>query len=80
MNGVHGVAAPPCRFCADESVARIGLSDGCIAFPDDHEQDVCLHHYRKAQPLGGSHLLRDYTYFRQLRGLSLERSRNGDAD
>jgi hypothetical protein len=50
-----------CRFGDGEAVALITLDRGCVAYPDDREQALCLHHLVRAQPLGGLYLTRDLT-------------------
>jgi len=52
---------PQCRFTDGEAVARFALDKGCFCYPDDREQDLCLHHIVKATPLGGMKLIVDYT-------------------
>jgi hypothetical protein len=37
------------------------MSEGCVAYPDLPNQDLCHHHARKAQPRGGMRLVADYT-------------------
>ena len=45
-----------CRFgpdgCIDRPVVCVALSEGCICFPDDREQLLCLHHAMRSTPLG----------------------------
>lgn len=44
---------PSCRFGDSyPAVLRIRLSAGCIGYPDDREQDVCLHHAMRVTPIG----------------------------
>jgi hypothetical protein len=50
-----------CHFCTQEAVGRFTLSDGCVAFPNDKEQDLCFHHAMKATPLGTIDLIQDYS-------------------
>jgi len=52
---------PRCRFCKDEAIARAGFSDGCFCYPNDREQDLCLHHYMRATPLGDMSMIEDYS-------------------
>jgi hypothetical protein len=52
---------PHCRFGDGEAIGRFALSDGCVAFPEDREQDLCWHHARRATPLGSFELIADYT-------------------
>jgi hypothetical protein len=41
-----------CRMCGDEAVAVFHFSRGCVCFPHDQEQALCLQHIIKAEPLG----------------------------
>lgn len=41
-----------CSLDANPPVAIVELSAGCIAFPDDREQLLCLHHVMRAEPRG----------------------------
>jgi hypothetical protein len=50
-----------CRFGDGEAVAVVALDRGCIAYPDDTEQALCLHHFARARPLGGMRLVADLT-------------------
>lgn len=50
-----------CRFCSTEPIARAAFDQGCFCYPDDREQDLCLHHYMRATPLGTMTLVADYT-------------------
>jgi hypothetical protein len=50
-----------CRFCQDNAVVKVYLSKGCICYPDDHEQDLCIQHLKRATPLGTMELVEDYT-------------------
>jgi hypothetical protein len=50
-----------CRFGDGEAVAVVALERGCIAYPDDREQALCLHHLFRARPLGGMLLAADLT-------------------
>ena len=52
---------PLCRFGDDEAIGRFSLSQGCIVYPDDREQDLCSHHALRATPLGTFRLIADYT-------------------
>lgn len=54
---------PQCSMpgCGAEAIARFELSAGCVARPGDREQDLCLHHTMRAEPLGSMKLLWDYT-------------------
>lgn len=45
-------APPLCRFGDCDAMVRVDLSDGCIAYPTDREQDLCINHYHWATPLG----------------------------
>lgn len=50
-----------CRFCGRPAIARFYLSRGCVCYPDDREQDLCLHHAVRATPIGSFELIWDYT-------------------
>jgi hypothetical protein len=39
-----------CRFCSDPVFE---LSAGCVCYPDDRYQALCMQHVIKATPLGG---------------------------
>jgi hypothetical protein len=41
------VRLPPCRFGDGEAIYRVAVPDGCLCYPDDREQDLCLHHYHR---------------------------------
>lgn len=43
---------PICRFCDDFAVGLFEMSDGCVCFPEDREQWLCMQHALKATPLG----------------------------
>lgn len=49
----------PCRFCGDKALAvgRWAMSEGCVCYPDDREQDLCAQHAIRATPLGDMVLL-----------------------
>jgi len=50
-----------CRFCDDEAVAKYTFSNGCVCYPEDREQNLCLQHIVKSNPLGSMVLIEDYT-------------------
>jgi hypothetical protein len=50
-----------CRFRDGPAIGRFALDRGCVAYPDDREQDLCAHHIRRATPLGSFELVEDYT-------------------
>lgn len=52
---------PQCRFGDGPAVARFKLSRGCVAHPEDREQDLCTHHAIRARALGSFELIADYT-------------------
>jgi hypothetical protein len=52
---------PACRFCGQPALGRFTMSAGCVCKPDDREQDLCLHHTMRANPLGSMQLIADYT-------------------
>jgi hypothetical protein len=40
-----------CRFGdGDVAVVRVALNEGCLAYPDDREQVLCLNHFHKMTP------------------------------
>jgi|HubBroStandDraft_6_1064221.scaffolds.fasta_scaffold3599170_2 hypothetical protein len=41
-----------CSLCGTESVVRVALSDGCQAWPDDREQELCGQHLMSICPIG----------------------------
>jgi hypothetical protein len=50
-----------CRFNDSEAVAVFAMSEGCVCFPDDREQALCMQHIVRATPLGEMTLIRDLT-------------------
>jgi hypothetical protein len=52
---------PQCSFGDGEVICRVALPRGCIARPDDREQELCWHHLLKSQPIGGIALVEYYT-------------------
>jgi hypothetical protein len=56
---------PKCRFDDFEADMRIYLSDGCVGFPDDREQDVCATHWRKSTPHGSKCTIAVYSEWAQ---------------
>jgi hypothetical protein len=54
-------APVPCRQCGDPAAAVFALPQGCVVYPDDREQALCVHHALRATPLGdeGMTLVRD---------------------
>lgn len=45
----------PCRFgCREPAVATLATPRGCLCFPDDREQTLCLHHAMRATAPGAS--------------------------
>jgi hypothetical protein len=49
-----------CRFCDQKAITKYELSDGCICFPEDKEQYLCLQHESRAIPLGDMILLEEF--------------------
>lgn len=43
---------PKCRHCDDHAVARYKTPQGCVCFPDDREQDLCMQHIIKDGMIG----------------------------
>lgn len=42
-----------CRFDHDdEAVARVTLTEGCLVYPDDREQLLCLQHLHSMTAMG----------------------------
>lgn len=52
----------PCRF-GDSSgaIAVWEMDEGCMCYPDDRVQSLCLHHTFRASPRGSMDLLLDLT-------------------
>lgn len=50
-----------CRFCNDGAVAIFALNEGCLCFPDDREQALCMQHVIKANPIGSMTIKQDLT-------------------
>jgi hypothetical protein len=50
-----------CRFGDDEAVGLFRLDEGCVAYPSDREQYLCVHHALRATPLGGMELIEDFS-------------------
>lgn len=44
----------PCRFvgCPRLAIGRYEVSEGCVCFPQDREQDLCIQHAESATPIG----------------------------
>jgi hypothetical protein len=57
-----------CRFGDDEAVGLLKLDAGCVAYPGDREQYLCVHHALRATPLGGMELVETSARERPLRG------------
>lgn len=50
-----------CRFGDGfRAAVRVSLSDGCLCYPDDREQDLCIQHLDRANPLGEMEVIKDY--------------------
>lgn len=50
-----------CRFDdGNYAVGRFAFSDGCVCYPDDKEQDLCIQHVVKSTPLGSFECLHSY--------------------
>ena len=41
-----------CRFCSDPPAAVYHFDKGCMCYPDDSYQILCLHHLMRSEPLG----------------------------
>ncbi len=54
---------PPfyCRFGDGEAIAIWDMPGGCMCYPEDRAQALCLQHSRRATPLDGMTLLFDLT-------------------
>lgn len=52
---------PLCRFCRWPAVGIFELNRGCLCFPEDREQALCMQHVVRATPLGDMSLLIDLT-------------------
>ena len=53
---------PLCRFNDGmEAVARFKTPQGCVCYPDDREQDLCMQHVIKDGMIGpGVEIITDY--------------------
>mgnify|MGYP001381459444 CR=1 FL=1 len=51
-----------CKFGDGEAIARFSLPGGCLVYPEDTEQDLCIHHALRATPRNGMAILEDYTF------------------
>lgn len=51
-----------CRFEDGEPVGLFELDAGCLVYPNDREQLLCLHHAMKASPRGRMALVLDLTH------------------
>jgi hypothetical protein len=51
----------PCRFCGDPAVAVFALDRGCLCYPEDREQALCMQHVVRASPAGSMLLTADLT-------------------
>ena len=52
-----------CRFPHDPpvpAVVRVSMDRGCVCYPDDREQDLCVQHDYKSEPLGTYEVIREY--------------------
>jgi hypothetical protein len=50
--GVPAIEHNKCRFCGDGAAALVTLELGCMCYPDDRAQYLCLQHVMRANPLG----------------------------
>jgi hypothetical protein len=50
-----------CRFCDDEAVAVFDMPRGCVCYPEDRQQSLCMQHIVKANTIGGMELKHDLT-------------------
>lgn len=41
-----------CRFCNSPAEIAVELERGCYCFPDDRNQDLCMQHWIRLEPLG----------------------------
>lgn len=46
-----------CRFGCTRAVARFVMSEGCICYPHDRQQSLCIHHLGYSQPFGSMELV-----------------------
>ena len=46
-----------CRFCSAPAAATYALDAGCLCYPEDREQALCVQHIIRATPLGAMRLL-----------------------
>jgi hypothetical protein len=54
------VEPPQCRFGDGEAAAHVSVPGGCVCYPDDREQDLCLQHLSRCTPLDGLKVLGTY--------------------
>jgi hypothetical protein len=50
----------PCSFGHGTAIARFSMPKGCVARPQDREQDLYLQHIAKAEPIGEMDLIKIY--------------------
>lgn len=50
-----------CRFCSSPAVAIFTMTEGCLCYPDDRQQALCMQHILRATPLGTMDLEEDLT-------------------
>jgi hypothetical protein len=43
---------PQCRFGDGPAAVHIKLAKGCVCYPDDREQHLCMQHWYRSEPLG----------------------------
>lgn len=49
-----------CRGKDGEAIVRVALTEGCLAWPDDREQDLCVQHLSSIEPRGEMWLIDVY--------------------
>jgi hypothetical protein len=53
--------AESCRFCDSKPVAVFAFDSGCVCYPEDRRQALCMQHVVRATPLGSMQLAQDLT-------------------
>ncbi len=50
-----------CRFGCGPAIAVFAMDRGCVCYPDDRQQALCMQHIVRATPLGRMTVVRDLT-------------------
>jgi len=64
-----------CRFCNDAAVGIFEFPGGCICYPEDRRQALCMQHVIRATPLDGMSLVEDLTMEKALMSLDISGKR-----